>query len=127
VPVRAALSHVSMAPLFRPLAVLGPLPQNWPPKLVSRMPAILTAGGGPSTRCWTALKSSASRLVNVRDSNGFSIAKIIIASFVTHFDVLKPPTFFVDHYLFLKLHPTSYRIVPLVLIYQHVFVRDAAY
>jgi hypothetical protein len=31
----------------------------------------------------------------VRDSNGFSIAKIIIASFVTHFDVLKPPTFFV--------------------------------
>jgi 6-phosphofructokinase 1 len=30
----------------------------------------------------------------VRDSNGFSIAKIIITSFVTHFDVLKPPIFF---------------------------------
>jgi hypothetical protein len=29
----------------------------------------------------------------VRDSNGFSIANFIIASFATHFDVLKPPTF----------------------------------
>jgi hypothetical protein len=30
----------------------------------------------------------------VRDSNGFSIANFIIASFATHFDVLNPRTFF---------------------------------
>jgi hypothetical protein len=30
----------------------------------------------------------------VRDSNGFSIANFIIASFATHFHVLKAPTFF---------------------------------
>jgi hypothetical protein len=27
----------------------------------------------------------------LRDSNGFSVAKIVVASFVTHFDVVKPP------------------------------------